>query len=695
MKTNTHALGEFPHDAHHPAFTLDERTSLVWHVVLQILFVLLALLAAASQGATRSWSSDLSPAAVVASSDGKTLFVGCATGHRVLVFDLATAKVAREIAVPAPPLALVLSADGSKLFAACAAPESTIAVIDVRRAKVTDKFPAGHTASALTLSPDGQTLYVCNRFNNEVAFVEIGTGKTLQRVRVPREPIAAALSLDGKLLFVANHIHAGRADFEVVASSLSAIDTATGRVAREIALPNGSGLLRGMAVSPDGKHVAVVHQISRFHLPTTQIERGWINNSALSLIDVATLKPINTVLLDNIDSGAANPWALAWTADGRRIVTTHAGTHELSVIDAPALLAKLAGLSDKLPPGAKMDYTIASHVAADVPNDLSFLVGIRTRIKLPEADRGPRALALIGDRAYVANYFSDTITAIDLASEANGIVSVSIAPAGATRPSGPEVQRVSLQLNSLAESRTESRREASPWPGLTAELARRMSPERKGEFYFNDASICFQGWQSCSSCHSHDARVDGFNWDNLNDGIGNPKNAKSLLFAHFTPPSMWLSVREDAGVAVRAGIRNSLFTVQPPEVAQSIDAYLKSLRPMPSPHLIKGQLSAAAERGRKLFTNEAAGCAECHRGKYFTDQKQHDVGTRSQYDKATDLFDTPALVEVWRSAPYLHDGSAATIRDVLTTRNPRNEHGSVGKLTPQQIDDLVVFVLSL
>jgi YVTN family beta-propeller protein len=538
------------------------------------------------------------------------------------------------------------------------------------------------------LSSDGKTLYVCNRFNNEVAFLDIASGKTTARVSVPREPINAALTPDGKLLFIANHIHAGRADLDVVASSISVIDTSAAKLSKEIALVNGSGLVREVAVSPDGKYAGVVHQISRFHLPTTQIERGWINNSALTLIDVTTLARINTVLLDNIDSGAANPWAVQWTSDGKRIVVTHAGTHELSIIDAPALLAKLAAMPEKLQPGAKVDYTIASHVAADVPNDLSFLVGVRTRMKLPETDRGPRGLALVGNRAYVANYFSDTITTVDLAAEPPQLASMSLGRT-ASPSSAAEVQRVSFKLNSANEE------SESAWPGLPASLARRMSLERKGEFYFNDGAICFQGWQSCSSCHSSDARVDGLNWDNLNDGIGNPKNAKSLLLAHFTPPSMWLSIREDAYVAVRAGIKNSLFTVQPPGVAQAIDTYLKSLKPMASPHLAGGKLSSAAERGKKLFFDESVGCADCHKGKYFTDQKSHDVGTRSQYDKATDLFDTPTLIEVWRSAPYLHDGSAATIRDVLTNRNERGEHGTVKKLTAQQIEDLVEFVLSL
>ena len=51
--------------------------------------------------------------------------------------------------------------------------------------------------------------------------------------------------------------------------------------------------------------------------------------------------------------------------------------------------------------------------------------------------------------------------------------------------------------------------------------------------------------------------------------------------------------------------------------------------------------------------------------------------------------------EAWRTAPYLHDGSAATIRDVLTTRNPEGKHGKVDDLSEQQISDLCEYVLSL
>ncbi len=44
-----------------------------------------------------------------------------------------------------------------------------------------------------------------------------------------------------------------------------------------------------------------------------------------------------------------------------------------------------------------------------------------------------------------------------------------------------------------------------------------MTQERKGEFYFHDAGICYQGWQSCASCHPGEGRSDALNWDLLND----------------------------------------------------------------------------------------------------------------------------------------------------------------------------------
>jgi cytochrome c peroxidase len=130
-------------------------------------------------------------------------------------------------------------------------------------------------------------------------------------------------------------------------------------------------------------------------------------------------------------------------------------------------------------------------------------------------------------------------------------------------------------------------------------------------------------------------------------------------------------------------------------VADAIGAYLKSLQPVPSPLLVKGKFSPAARRGEKLFRSKEVGCLQCHPAPLFTDLQSYDVGTRAPFDHDTGAFDTPTLVELWRTAPYLHDGSAATVRDVLTEANKQNQHGKTSHLTADQLNDLAEYLLSL
>jgi hypothetical protein len=139
----------------------------------------------------------------------------------------------------------------------------------------------------------------------------------------------------------------------------------------------------------------------------------------------------------------------------------------VSVIDFQKLLCSLPALPTH------------SYPEEDQVNDAPFFPSeARVRVKLPRGDFGPRAVAIVGHTAYTANYFSDTLSEIDLREGHPGAESI---------PLGPK-------------------------PALDI--------VRKGEFYFHDTSICFQGWQSCSSCHPGDARSDGMDWDLLNDGIG-------------------------------------------------------------------------------------------------------------------------------------------------------------------------------
>ncbi|MCX6996762.1 MAG: cell surface protein [Kiritimatiellaeota bacterium] len=583
------------------------------------------------------------PVAVLAAADGKTVYVAEYAARQVAVVDLADGRLVRTMSVDLPPSGLALDAVQGRLYVTCEAPEGRVVALNLATGKKEFELATGHTPLSPALSPDGKTLWVCNRFNHQVTAYDTTTRRELARLPMPREPVAAALTPEGSLLVVANHLPAMRADGDWVAAAVSLVDATARRVITNLTLPNGSTSLRGIAVAPDGKYAYVTHNLGRYQLPTTQLERGWMNTSALTIVDLAARKLLATVLLDDVDLGAANPWGVVCTSDGKLLCVAHSGTHEVSVIDRRALHDKLSRLAagEKLPG--------VSVTLEDAPNDLSFLFGLRRRVRL--TGNGPRGLAIAGDRAVAAEYFSDSLSVVHLAAD------------------------------------------ASPSAARQITLGPRVAPtqERQGEMNFNNAQFCFQQWQSCTSCHP-DSRADALNWDLLNDGIGNPKNTKNMLLAHKTPPAMSLGIRDTAEMAVRSGLKYIQFAVRPEADAVAIDTYLKSLQPVPSPRLVKGELSRAARRGERVF--KKAGRAECHAAPLFTDLKSYDIGTGQDMDKGKAL-DTPTLVEVWRTAPYLHAGRAATMEDVLTGCNPGDRHGATSKLSREDLADLVEYILSL
>jgi len=596
--------------------------------------------------AAKAGDEYLSPLELVADNEGKMLYIAEATAKQVAVFDIAAGKVKKVISLPEKPSGLALAPNAQTLYVTAGVPNGGVHVVNLNTGKIEHTLPARHTPAAPVLSLDGKTLYVCCRFFNSVAIYDLTSKKSvaaLTVIAVSREPVAAALTPDSRFLFVANHLPAGAADGDYTAAVVSVVDADAKKVINTITLPNGSTGLQDICISPDGKYAYVTHILARYQLPTTQLERGWMNTNALSIIDIPKKQLLNTVLLDDVDLGAANPWDVACTDNGKYICVTHAGTNEVSVIDRTKLHNKLASVAK----GIKVSDVSLS--PSDVPNDLSFLVGLRRRLKL--TGNGLRGLAVIGTKAYAAEYFTDSLGVVDIDPE-----------------SLPKARSVALGPR------------------------KRLTKIRKGEMLFNDASLCFQNWQSCASCHPGGGRVDALNWDLLNDGIGNPKNTRSLLLAHKTPPAMATGVRPDAEAAVRAGIRHIQFAVRPEEDAVAIDEYLKSLKPVQSPYLVKGWMSKSAKRGRRLFNK--AGCASCHPSPLYTDLKKYNIGTGKGLDE-NQSFDTPTLIEAWRTAPYLYDGRAETIKEVLTRHNDGDKHGKTSTLTDEEINSLAAFLLSL
>lgn len=574
----------------------------------------------------QSWKSDYPFSPTVMAIDNQQKFVAIAgkTANTIALLRLRDGKVINQFNTDLPPTGLVFK--DNNLWVTISYSKGYLIKIDLKKG-IEQKIEIGHGACAPVAHPTQSIIYVANQYTNDVSVIDINKNIEIKRIDVLRQPMAEIISHDGRFLFVANLLPETRADIDTVAAAVSVIDTQSRQKIKDIRLANGSNALRDINISPDGKYVFVSHNLGRFQVPTTQLVQGWMNTSAISVIDAQSLQFIATVILDQPEKGAAGTWGI--DCSDNEIFVTHSGTHDYSRIDYKAFTEKL----EQYPNKENLSY------------DLQFIQPIRSRYNVN--GNGPREINVVDNQLWIANYFSDNIEVIDLSGAKASI-------------------NISLNKGYIPDD------------------------VRLGEMIFNDASHCFQGWQSCNGCHPNDARVDGLNWDLLNDGMGNPKNCKSLLLSHETPPAMISGIRPTAEVAVRAGFQHIQFAQVNEEDAKKVDAYLKSLKPVPSPYLNKnGQLTAKAQKGKVLY--ERIGCNYCHSGKYYTDLRKHTMGKMSLYDHQN-TWDTPTLVEIWRTGPYLHDGRCATLEDVFTSE----KHGLKDHdLSHDEVDELVEYIKSL
>ena len=566
--------------------------------------------------------------------DGKLLAATDATGQSVVLIDPSTAKISSTVKLAASPAGLAWAGDGKRLFVSESG-SHRIAEIDAATGAVTRRFTTGRYPRGLAVANQRGLLLATDWGLDRLTVLDLASGATKAHIPVGRQPTAVAVTPDGKLALVSNLLPASAAIAPGHASEISVIDLESLQAKPPIRLPLGATNTRGIAISGNGTTAYVVHSLGRFNLPTTQLDRGWVITNALSIIDVPSSKLTATVLLDQVMDGAADPWGVAIDPTGLRLYLTLAGVHQVAVID----LEHLPDVLKENPESLMSDLAVL------------YRGNLIRRVNL--SVQGPRGIAASpdGKSLATAGYFSGNVVLTD---------------ANVAKP-------VSIPLGSPQE------------PDLV----------RQGEAVFHDANRCFQRWLSCASCHP-DARADGLNWDLLNDGLGNPKNARSMVWSARTPPVMSHGVRANMEAAAKAGFVHILFTEPKTQDLEAVIAYLRALEPVTSPHRNEdGTLTEAAQRGEKLFQSEQVGCAQCHPSPLFTNLNSFEVGTATTTDRGSASFDTPTLAEGWRSPPFLHDGSATTLKEVLTKANPKDQHGVTSKLTPDQINDLAAYLESL
>jgi hypothetical protein len=426
---------------------------------------------------------------------------------------------------------------------------------------------------------------------------------------------------------------ANATDSSALKCKISLIDLKDESKTVHIPLFQGDIQAYGVVITPDGKYALITHLHGSTLLPATQIIGGWVHTNNMAIIDIEKKKLVNVISVDHYDkTGMSNPWGIDCTSDGKFVVIAHAGRNELSIIDLPQVL----------------DSANGSDILAYKVN-LLYPATIRKRVTVE--GKNPRTVVISGNKVYTSGYFSNTVEVFD--------ISLSTSSASATISLGPE-----LPLNDI----------------------------RKGEFTFyrGDDSICQGGWQSCHSCHAF-TRAEGLDWM-LAAGVTLLKNNKSLLYSWWTPPMNWSAKRNNCTESIRYGIMQELGKTPADSDITTMGEFLKGLKPLPSPHLVKGSLSESAKRGREIYYSDKADCKECHPAPLFTDCKMHPtIVTNDQWD-ASPNFDTPSIIETWRTAPWDHIGTTTDFETLL--KNPRHSN-CAQKLSDGEFKDLMEYVLSL
>ena len=156
------------------------------------------------------------------------------------------------------------------------------------------------------------------------------------------------------------------------------------------------------------------------------------------------------------------------------------------------------------------------------------------------------------------------------------------------------------------------------------------------------------------------------------------------------------------------------------DLARALASYVRTIYSGDSPfdryiYGKRGALTDQQRRGLRIFRGKA-NCTACHIGPTFSDEEFHNTGVAWRDGKLQDegrfaitgeaelkgAFKTPTLREVARTAPYMHDGSLATLQDVINfysdggRKNPHlDEEIKPRNLTSQEKQDLLAFLQSL
>jgi YVTN family beta-propeller protein len=579
--------------------------------------------------------------------NGRELWVTCEASACVAVLDPASRTRLLEISVGGQPHDVAFTPDGKLAFVSNRL-DDNVSVIDTATHKVTATIEVGDEPHGLLVDRQSRHLYVLNTSIDSISVIDVATRKEVKRLSASRSPWSLAESPDGSQIIVTHALSRFTGDRKPALSEITVIDPDHAIVRDRVLVP-GANLLQGVAWHPSGDYALIPLLRTKNLIPMTRINHGWTISNGLGVFwrDGS----IDQVLLDQNDLCFPDPIDVVITPDGHYALVTSSSTDRVAVVDLNKLISLLKSASPH-----EREHVLPNHTGKPA----------EYVVRLLPVNAAPRGLALSPDGATagVASMLDDSVTVIDARHFA-------------------VLGRIDL--------------------GGARELTRR----RRGEKLFHSANIAFRRQFSCSSCHP-DGHIDNLVYDIEDDGIGmGPIDNRTLRGVNDMAPYKWTGI--NPSLRRQCGPRLAVFITRiQPFTAEQLDDlhyYLCSIPRPPNRYRKLGEdLSETQRRGKTVFERARKNdgsviaperrCNTCHPPPLYTDGKVHNVGTKFAYDRES-KFDAPHLLNIYDSAPYLHNGIARTLEEIWTVYNPYDEHGVTNDMTKDQLNDLIEYLKTL
>ncbi len=594
---------------------------------------------------------------------GQTLYVVDQDNDALVVMDRESGRVIRSLALKDHPYHVIVGPDGA--IYATERYAGSVVRIEPEGSAVSVRADVGGGPTSLAMSTLGDVLYVSLTESDAVVALDPATLQETGRAEVARpRAVTTTTSSQGEAVTVTSehpwisHIKArwieGRLELDLDRhTSLRTNNPLETSFSFNVRQSRQNAAFAAVS-HPETNVVLVAHQLAFPGGENEKVTRPSQADTSYGggggpAVDVG--KPVEVTVTPAVDQPGGN-------------------------VDRPVLRSDTLDVSMPTDINHHPTITLALVTASGTNNLLALNTTVGDPMASPlgviKVGKAPRAVVFSEDGAlaYVLDGHDFTISVVDMAPF------LDIASPG----DGPLKER--LVADSLRLSRDRAFRfGVDPLP-LDARLGRDIFTNN------NYRGLSHQGSFACQSCHPEGAE-DRVVWL----GAIGPRQTPSLAGRLIdTAPFNWVGSEADlTDNFVRTVSRMGGTGLTSPEMASLERFVLDGLTRPPNPNLRPDGLTEQQAYGRALFYNPSIGCGSCHSGAALTDGLAHDVGTVSDAEIALaegglldvdslGTYDTPSLRDLYRSAPYLHDGSAPTLMDVLdrtSTTMGRTDHLSV------------------